>query len=42
MPSLPPSVPVTRSGMVTEKLKANVPMMAIITSGTNSWRSARM
>ena len=32
--------PVTRSGIVTEKLKANVPTIAIITSGTNSWRSA--
>ena len=36
MPSLPPSVPVTSSGIVTEKLKANVPTIAIITSGTNS------
>ena len=42
MPSLPPSERVTSSGMVTEKLKASVPTIAIITSGTNSWRSRRM
>ena len=41
VPSLPPRVAVTSSGMVTEKLKANVPTIAIITSGTNSWRSPR-
>ena len=42
VPSVPPSVVFTSRGMVTEKLKASVPIRAIITSGTNSWRSARM
>ena len=35
VPSPPPSGPVTSSGIVTWKLKAKVPMAAIITSGTN-------
>ena len=40
VPSSPPRVRVTSSGIVTEKLKANVPTTAIITSGTSSCGSA--
>ena len=39
--SLPCSGPVTSSGIDTEKLNASVPMIAIITSGTNSVRARR-